>query len=197
MARTREFDETAVLEKARNLFWERGYTATSIQDLEKSLGISRSSLYRTFGGKRELYDRTLREYRAENMGLLKKLLGETSNLRETLTKMFTDTAMQQHPECQSNARGCYMVNATTEMANTCSDLLKMVADNREEFVEIMQGALARAQVQGKLEKQRDAADLANYLFVCYSGLQVVVQTAINRQDLAKAVTQSIDALPWK
>ncbi len=59
MARTREFDENVVLERARDLFWEQGYTATSIQDLEKALGISRSSIYASFGSKRALYDKTL------------------------------------------------------------------------------------------------------------------------------------------
>jgi len=168
MARHREFDEELVLDKARDLFWERGYTATSIGDLEQHLGISRSSLYRFFGGKRELYDKTLARYQDENLGSL------------------------QH----SKARGCYVVNATTEMANSCTEALGFVANNRERFVDIMQNVLARAQVQGKLKKQANPTELANYLFLCYSGLQVVVQTNIDRQELVKTVRRSVASLPW-
>jgi len=196
MARTKEFDEATVLEKARDLFWERGYTATSIQDLEKALGINRSSIYRFFGGKRQLYDRTLADYRAENMGRLRETLFESSDLRQTLTDLFVKTAMQSHPGCKSSARGCYVVNATTEMANSCSEALAFVADNRKEFVTIMTDVLARAQVQGKLDKQADPAELANYLFVCYNGLQVVVQTNIERESLIRSVKRSVAALPW-
>lgn len=196
MARTREFDERQVLEKARDLFWEHGYSATSIQDLEKYLGISRSSLYRTFGGKRELYDRTLAVYQEENLGHLQKALLNSHNLRDTLTELFTKTALMKHPGCQTGSRGCYIVNATTEMANACSDALRFVAKNRERFVAIMEDALARAQVQGELEEQSNPADLANYLFVCYNGLQVVVQTQIERSVLVKTVQQTIHGLPW-
>lgn len=89
-----------------------------------------------------------------------------------------------------------LFNATTEMANSSSEVLNFVADNRKEFVAIMSAALARAQVQGKLEEQAKPAELANYLFVCYSGLQVMVQTNIEREDLARAMTLSVAALPW-
>ena len=68
MPRETAFDETIILERARDLFWEKGYTATSIQDLEQALGIRRSSIYNTFGGKRQLYDRTLAQYQEENLG---------------------------------------------------------------------------------------------------------------------------------
>ncbi|MFK8165342.1 MAG: TetR/AcrR family transcriptional regulator [Lewinella sp.] len=197
MARTKEFDEQAVLEKARDLFWERGYTATSIRDLEEYLGISRSSIYLAFGGKRELYDRTLAMYREESMLGLERNLTEAEDLRQALIELFTATARQSHPECKSKARGCYVVNATTEMANSCSKALGFAAESREQFVAIMQAALARAQVRGKLEKQADLTELADYLFVCYNGLQVVVQTNIERGALVKAVVRSVEGVPWR
>lgn len=196
MARTKEFDEATVLVKARDLFWERGFTATSIQDLEKALGMNRSSIYRFFGGKRQLYDRTLADYRTENMARLRKDLLESNDLRGSLIELFVKTARQAHPDCKSSARGCYVANATTEMANLSSEALAFSAESREQFVAIMVDALARAQVQGKLRKQADPIELANYLFVCYNGLQVVVQTNIDREELVKAVRRSVDGLPW-
>lgn len=60
----------------------------------------------------------------------------------------------------------------------------------------MTDALASAQVQGKLKEQSDPTELANFLFVSYSGLQVVVQTNIDREALVQAVRRSVDALPW-
>ncbi|WP_170067689.1 TetR/AcrR family transcriptional regulator [Neolewinella xylanilytica] len=196
MARTKEFDEDTVLDKARDLFWERGYHATSIQDLEAYLGISRSSLYRFFGGKRELYDRTLARYQEENFQLLRRQLGHTKNLKADLTNLLLATARQYSPDCAALAKGCYLVNATTEMANACSRALDFVADNRERFVDIVVELLAAAQRRGELDPQADPKPLANYLFLCYNGLQVVVQTRVDRNDLVATVTHIVDALPW-
>ena len=62
MARTKEFDPDAALRAALELFWERGYEATSMADLVERLGIGRASLYATFGGKHELYLKALNLY---------------------------------------------------------------------------------------------------------------------------------------
>ena len=197
MARTKAFDVDQVLAKARDLFWERGYTATSIGDLEKALGISRSSLYQTFGGKRQLYDRTLSAYQDENLARLQALLVASDRpLRATLVEMFTFAATRIDSHCTSTARGCYMVNATTEMANSCSDALNILSGNREKFVAILSDALALARVRGELPESVEMGELANYLFVVYNGLQVVVQTSIDRKDLTTAVLRAVDSLPW-
>jgi len=61
MARPREFDLNEALQAAMLLFWERGYEATSIDDLLQQMGINRASLYGTFGQKRELFLKALRQ----------------------------------------------------------------------------------------------------------------------------------------
>lgn len=62
MARTREFDEEKVLESAMELFWEKGYEATSLSDLTSRMGIQRPSIYSAFGDKKELFEAALRKY---------------------------------------------------------------------------------------------------------------------------------------
>ena len=63
MARTREFNYDEALESATRLFWEKGYEATSIQDLVAATGVNRASLYETFGDKRELFRKALERFR--------------------------------------------------------------------------------------------------------------------------------------
>ena len=59
MGRTKQFDHRTALDQAMELFWARGYHATSIQDLVDHLGVNRQSLYDTFGGKDELFKAVL------------------------------------------------------------------------------------------------------------------------------------------
>lgn len=62
MARPRGYDRETVLAAARDLFWERGYDATSITDLEQCTGLNRSSLYQEFGSKDGLFEAALACY---------------------------------------------------------------------------------------------------------------------------------------
>ncbi len=55
MARTREFDTEGAVSRAMELFWTRGYEATSVRDLTRHLGIGQGSLYAAFGDKDGLY----------------------------------------------------------------------------------------------------------------------------------------------
>ena len=55
MARLQEFNTEEALRKAMNMFWQKGYEATSLADLLEAMGLSKSSLYAAFGGNRELF----------------------------------------------------------------------------------------------------------------------------------------------
>ena len=66
MARKKEFDEVEVLDKALDVFWKKGYSATSIQDLVDSMGINRASIYDTWGDKHNLYVESLKRYRQKS-----------------------------------------------------------------------------------------------------------------------------------
>ncbi|MEL6670095.1 MAG: helix-turn-helix domain-containing protein [Bacteroidota bacterium] len=189
------FNESEVLDKARDLFWERGYHATSISDLEKALGLSRSSLYNSFGGKRALYDLTLARYRDDSFDFLKGTLSKHRQLRAGLKDLFAQAILSHSPNCVNGSKGCYIGNATTELASSCSDALKFVAGNREQFIDIMGAALQKSP---ELELDRDQCqDWANYLFVIYNGLQVVLQTGIERDQLQASIFKAVDGLPWK
>ena len=67
MARPREFDETAALDAAVACFWQRGYEATSVQELANKMGISAPSLYNAYGDKHALFVRALERYLDRSM----------------------------------------------------------------------------------------------------------------------------------
>ncbi|MCI2959417.1 TetR/AcrR family transcriptional regulator [Agromyces atrinae] len=62
MGRTATFETGTVVRAARDLFWENGFDAASLPDLERATGLARSSIYHAFGSKRGLFDAAVQDY---------------------------------------------------------------------------------------------------------------------------------------
>lgn len=115
MARPRTFAAAAVLDTAKDIFWKRGYEATSIGDLEECTGLNRSSLYQAFGSKRELFDAALERYVRENVDpVLAAMESPTAGRRDLLDYLATLSAtFRSDPELA--VRGCLVVNTMAEL----------------------------------------------------------------------------------
>ncbi len=81
MVRPREFDEQMALIAAMNVFWEKGYEATSISDLTSRIGIQRPSLYAAFGDKRQLFPTALQRYSQLSLAYIQTKLQNSDSER--------------------------------------------------------------------------------------------------------------------
>src|SRR5262245_52431894 len=89
MARPKGYDREAVLRAARDLFWERGYEATSVADLEARTGLNRSSLYQEFGSKHGLFEAALECYADQVIARLLADLRQADAGLATVAALFT------------------------------------------------------------------------------------------------------------
>src|ERR1700733_12101908 len=112
MARTKDFDETEVLNKAIDLFWHKGYNGTSMQDLVDGLGISRSSLYDTYGDKHALFIKALESYQATASGKLCGIINDQTPAKETIKQLLEYITSELLDD--KTQKGCFMVNAEVE-----------------------------------------------------------------------------------
>ena len=115
MGRAKSYDRDAVLVAARDLFWERGYEATSIAELEGRTRLNRSSLYQEFGTKHQLFEAALDCYADRVISTLMADLRHNPNL-DSLTALFARLAELFRCDTVISARGCLMVNSTAELA---------------------------------------------------------------------------------
>ena len=84
MARTEVFNREDVLQRAKNIFWLKGYNGTSMQDLVDATGLNRSSIYNSFGSKMELYEKTLLKYQEEGAFFRDKAVDKNKNGQQQL-----------------------------------------------------------------------------------------------------------------
>ena len=115
MARTKEFDPDAALQRALELFWERGYEATSMADLVEHLGVARASIYATFGGKHELYLKALERYVRVGDPASSTALSQPGPALPAV-RALVERVRRRSRRATSDRRGCMVVNTAVELA---------------------------------------------------------------------------------
>lgn len=173
MARTKQFNVDQVLDAAVQIFWQQGYHATSASDLVTHLGVSRSSLYDTFGDKHSLYIKALHQYRKRIIGKQLYLIETAEDIRETIEALFGMVISQD-----SNAfgpKGCMIVNAATEMAGTDAEVAAVVKGSQWEVRKALEMALKKAQNQGQFGASKDPVAISYIIYNALTGLRVSLQ----------------------
>jgi TetR/AcrR family transcriptional regulator, transcriptional repressor for nem operon len=172
MPRPREFDPDTVLNQAMLRFWERGYRATSIEDLVKATGVNPGSLYGAFpGGKHTLFLKSLERYTklvvprqlgplAEPNASLAEIRGYFDGLIEDLTS-------------PTGGQGCLLVNSTIENAAEDAEVAAVVREHLARLASCVESALRNAIQRGEVRATLDPVGAATLLMATGQGLMVV------------------------
>ncbi len=174
MARTKDFDETEVLNRAMNIFWSRGYNATSMEDLVSGLGISRSSLYDTYVDKHTLFIKALKNYNQLNHLKIQEIINRNGPAKETmriLIEMVTTGISSGKKQT-----GCLMVNAEVEVAPFDKEVNKLVCRNYEELEELFYQVIEKGKKKGEIKTRQDTKSLARFILNAVKGMQVTAKT---------------------
>lgn len=170
MARKKQYIEEEVVQKAMRLFWSKGYENTSMQMLEKAMGINKFSIYASFGSKHGLFIKSLKHYKAQNNTLFEELRKSASGM-EAIKKFFYDSVAT----CQlpGNEKGCLLTNTYNEFASSEDKIVqeevgKFMADLKQLFIEKLK--LDGAKDMATIEKE------ANYLVIAKHGLAAATRT---------------------
>ncbi len=193
MARTKDFDENEVLNKAIAIFWYKGYNGTSMQDLVDGLGISRSSLYDTYGDKHTLYVKALESY--QNAGAIKvcSIVNSNAPAKETLRKLLELIAGELLDD--KSHKGCFMVNAEVEVAPHDKQVSEMVCINDQQVEDAFYTVIKKGQETGEINNRQDARALARFTFNTVKGIRVTAKSTTDKtvfDDIIKLAMAALD-----
>ncbi|MBN8822653.1 MULTISPECIES: TetR/AcrR family transcriptional regulator [unclassified Spirosoma] len=192
MARTKLFDEALILNKAMNLFWEKGYNATSAQDLVDGLNISRSSLYDTFGDKHSLFVKALKLYREERIDPVLNGLASANDMEQYIRDVFT--TVKEDALNDACSKGCFMVNSAVEMAPTDPEIASIVQGIMVDTEKTITQAITLGQERGLFSTRHSAQSLARFVFNALNGLRVTVKFDTDKRMFEDIVDVSLAAL---
>ena len=192
MARTKAFDKDEVLNKAMDLFWEKGFHATSIQDLVDHLGINRASMYDTFGGKDQLFMQSLQLYLQKNKANIQEI---RHILRGKSTKALLSEYLYKSVSKEKlfHQKGCFAANTTSELSRENDKICSVLTNNMEENIQYFEIVIRIGQEREEIDKNKDARHLARHLFVFLNGLNIVSKLKL-KESLFTIVDAQLDFL---
>jgi len=192
MARHKEFDRDQALHKAMEVFWVRGYKATSIQDLVDHMRINRQSIYDTFGDKHALYLESLDRYCQVESRKAIALLESSASIKKAVRQLFMGVV--DGSVIATEQRGCFAGNAMSELAGRC----KATADRTNSNMAVMEGALYRALLRGKkageLKALSEPRAVARFLYSSLQGLVLMSKATQDRKTLEDVVKVTLSVL---
>jgi TetR/AcrR family transcriptional repressor of nem operon len=192
MARPREFDVEAALERAMDAFWSKGYEATSLDDLCEATGLSRSSLYATFGSKQDLLRRTVDRYAQRRTPDIEAVLAREPTIHQAfaaLLNQFIDQIV-----AGAGRRGCFLGNCAAELPRSNRAALARVRRGLARIEATFRAALVRAKTRGELPAGSDVDALARFLTAGFQGLRLIGKVNHDRaflQDIAATMLRCL------
>lgn len=191
MARQKEFDENEVLNAATELFWRRGYKATSVRDLTEHTGLGEGSLYNAFGGKKGLFRAALARYRGRLRRWLNKI-DDFDSPREGLEWFIG--GVSKGLSGQADLRGCLITNTTIELAPHDAEIQEELRTIYAEVENAFCRTIKRAQKQGEVAADRSARRLARFLTLNLEGLRVLAKSKPGLHALRDMANMSLSVL---
>lgn len=191
--RTKDFDEEAVLRKAIDIFWEKGYNATSMHDLIDALGIGRSSIYHAFGDKHTLFVRALELYQSEGTAKITRILDSSPSVKKAVDALLN--AVIDDVFSSSCPSGCFKVNTEVEVASQDETVNDLVFKDDLIIEEALNQAFRKGQLNGEIGQAQDTLALARFFCNTISGMRVYAKFRNNRQffeDIKKIAITILD-----
>jgi TetR/AcrR family transcriptional repressor of nem operon len=167
MPRPKEFNPDDAIEKAMQVFWHKGYEATSMEDLLSAMDLNRGSLYDTFGDKRQLFLKVIDRYCHGYVGEKFSLLDQPGPALPTLRRFIH--GMIEGGLADPQRRGCLIANTVMELAPHEQDIAGKVCQAMKMGEDAFFKILTRAKEQGELAKGKDPRALARFLTTMMQG----------------------------
>lgn len=190
--RPRQYDESEAIQAAGQVFWTKGFSGTSLDDLSEAMNMNRPSIYRAFGDKEALYLKALMQFREGMEAAFAQTMFAESDIVKALTSFYRE-ALAIYTS-GSEPKGC-MVMSTAVVAATChpeiqTDLLNLIRDLDRKIAK----RLKQARDEGQLPASFDVTGRAALAQGLLHSLSLRARAGEQPDSLRRMITNGIDAI---
>jgi AcrR family transcriptional regulator len=190
MRRPKEFDRDEALATAVRVFSEHGYARTSTEALLKAMGLSRQSLYDTFGSKRELYLDALRRYNLESAERIIQDIesgkSPLDGLRRALLSFIDSDCLRADPACLGVGAICEFGRRDDEIVSANESTSALIAQP-------LLRAFERAKALGEVRHDLDPRTATELFFCLFAGLKVSARAGMSGDRLREMAALAFNA----
>lgn len=192
IGRPRNFDSEQALDAAMQVFWSKGYEATSLQDLIEAMQISKSSFYQTFESKHQLFENCINYYQERFISDITDSLQKSKTGRAFIEETFHSMAEKARPNC--DRRGCLILNCVSEFAQKDPVIAKLITKSIKKVFDVFLSAVKRAQQEGDIPANKKPLPLARYLLSSMNGLTTTIKAGASPAEVKEVAQVVLTAL---
>jgi TetR/AcrR family transcriptional repressor of nem operon len=187
MARA-QFDRNEVIEKSIDLFWQNGFSATSMKQVVQTTGLKPGSIYLAFGNKEALFREALESYARKRMAQMHRVLDDSPSVGEGIVRILEGIVEESTKE---NYCSCFLIKTRLELAAEGNDLYKFASYKLGEVEVLLESYLKKE--FNKQVSQRRAACLMLHMF----GTRVYGYQKGSASRIREGLREGLPWLPWK
>lgn len=185
----KQFDHDNVLDKALTLFWEKGFEATSMQQLVDAMGINRASIYQTYGNKNKLFEASIIRYIENTLNYMRSLLELDDSPLTNLQNAFKGFIKQS---LDGQLQGCLINNTAIELGPHDLTMAEKIRQVWVQFEKIFSDLLLKSIDRNELNKKTDVTQMASLLNTTLQGLLVKTKAGTSKKDLFSDIDTLFD-----
>jgi TetR/AcrR family transcriptional repressor of nem operon len=174
------------------VFWHKGYEATSMEDLLSAMDLNRGSLYDTFGDKRTLFLKVIDRYCTTLAGPKFSLLDQPGPALPTLRRFIN--GMVEGGLADPQRRGCLIANTVMELSPHEKEIAGTVRQALNVIEDTFFRVLARAKQQGELKHDADPRALARFLTTMMQGIIVMIKAGTSAEVVKQTAETALSIL---
>jgi|GraSoi2013_100cm_1033763.scaffolds.fasta_scaffold30069_2 TetR/AcrR family transcriptional regulator, transcriptional repressor for nem operon len=191
MPRPKEFDRETALREAIQVFCDGGFEGTSTDDLLRGMGISRQSMYDTFGDKRALYLEALRHYITERVANQIRILSAAASALKGLEATLNAAAIAGTKEGSS---GCMGLGAISEFGRSDHEIASLIDTAERTLQSALLHRIDEGKSRGEISADVDTRAATDFLRATFSAIKLAARGGASPQNLRNIARMAIRSL---
>lgn len=194
MSKKSKFNREEVIANATNLYWEKGYHATSMRNLQDAIDMRPGSIYAEFGSKDGVFKASLQHYAQISIEQLQNVRAESSSPLNALKTFVKQAVIETQKNSPSSM--CMLAKTVAELTEEQAELLNIARDALNSVEAQFANLIKEAQELGEVTKNKDAAELARFLQIQITGLRTYAKTSNGDIPLENMINELFEHYPF-